>query len=136
ARQVNGSSGRVFTCGWEPREQTRAGRVRRPRDEKPIGPLRNSLGDRDDLLGRLPFPVDDLREPLPQRAMMIDARELERLDGSDRQLVERRADVERAAGDLLEQRQDTLAIHAAVRPSAASSSIPISCASYRSRWRR
>src|SRR5262249_51825192 len=90
------------------------------RDEDAVATRDDALCDLGDLLRRLPRPVHDLRESLPERAMMIDGREAERLGRLEGQRVERARDVERTVRHLLEQVADGRPPHAAVSMASAS----------------
>ncbi len=67
----------------------------------------------DDLVARLTLCEDHLRETLPERAMVIHLGEAEVFVGQMPQLVERSADAERSAANLLEEPLDALGIQLA-----------------------
>ena len=86
---------------------------------------RAAIARRDlaDLLGRLPGAVYDFWKALPQRALVVDRREGERLRRLERQSRERVPDLERSVRDPLQQIANVLASHTSAVSSGSASAV-------------
>jgi hypothetical protein len=72
-------------------------------DEDVLARGEQPLGDADDLRGGLALTEDDLGQPLPERAVVVDAREAEILEGEVRELPEGRSGTHGARAHPLEE---------------------------------
>ncbi len=98
--------------------------VRSARDEKAAAPGVDALGDLHGVLDGLPLSEDDFGETVAERAVVVDGGEGELLDRRERELGERRLDVELPGRNLTQERQDAIAHHAAGAQSRVAGSAP------------
>ncbi len=89
------------------------------RDQNVLGFIEQAGDDGADLVGRFALAEDDLRDSVPQRAVVIDLGEAQVLEGHVAQTLDGRIDVDGSGADLFEQAAQMILIHTS--PSVARS---------------